>query len=155
MYFGQEDLEKIKKPNPALLKGEVGPHHRMDQLNLDLNTVFRRLLNYMVNFVGQKTKSHKDWISIGEAIETKPLTETGKLKLEFRHKLFEEKVLPQPRNLAIALIPILLYLGVKTYVGGKLHERKIEGVLKGKRDKRRAEQQLAKKRKRASKQAKP
>ena len=133
------------------ITNEVELDHRLDTLSLDLSTVVRRTINYAVNFAGKKTKSNLDWAQIGEDIQTKELTDTAKAQLAHRHKLFAEKVSPKPANLAIALVPLVIFWVLKSLLGGKLQERKFEKVLTKKRKKRRESQRTAKQRKRESK----
>jgi len=136
MHFGQEETATLE----TRISNEISLQHELDQLNMGLNTATRRLLNFAVNFVGKKTKSHNDWIRIGGEIDTKPLTGEGKLRLRARHTIFKDYVKPQPRPLAAALLPLLIFWLAKSVIGGKLQERKFEKVLEKKRQERRRKQ---------------
>jgi len=147
MQFGQEETVTLQ----TRVNNEVALHHELDQLNMGLHTATRRLLNFAVNFVGKKTKSHDDWLRIGSEINTKPLTKEGKIRLRARHSIFKDYVKPQPRPLAAALLPILIFWVAKSVIGGKLQERKFEKVLAKKRSERRKKQLKDKLRKRSEK----
>jgi hypothetical protein len=120
-----------------------------------MRATFRPLLNYLANLIGKQTKSLKEWTAIGKAIDDSKLTTDARIKLKHRHKLFAEKVIPQPVNLAYAFIPLIIFWVVKGFVSGKLHERRIEGLLKKKSQKRREEQQARKRARKASKKSLP
>lgn len=141
--------------NRNLLRNEAELEHRLDILGHDMRTTFRPLFNYLANLIGKQTKSLKDWTAIGKDISDTPLTEAGKVKLRHRHELFAEKVIPQPVSLAYAFIPLIIFWIVKGYVGGKLHEKRIEDLLKKKSKRRREEQQAKKRARKASKSVRP
>lgn len=147
MNFGQNETATLE----TRVHNEVQLQHRLDQLNMDLHTATRRLLNFAVNFVGKKTKSHNDWLKIGSDIGIKPITKEGKIRLMSRHAIFKDYVEPQPRPLAMALLPLLIFWLAKSVVGGKLQERKFEKVLEKKRSDRRRKQIRDRARKKAEK----
>jgi len=153
--YGEAEIAVKNDLKSSQITNEVELDHRLDTLSLDLSTVVRRTINYVVNFVGKNTKSNLDWAQIGEDIQTKELTDTAKAQLAHRHRLFAEKVSPKPANLAIALVPLVIFWVLKSLLGGKLQERKFEKVLTKKRKKRRESQRDAKKRKRESKMGIP
>jgi hypothetical protein len=153
--YGEAEIAVKDDLKSSQITNEVELDHRLDTLSLDLSTVVRRTINYVVNFVGKETKSNVDWAQIGKDIQTKKLTDTAQARLSHRHKLFAEKVSPKPANLAIALVPLVIFWVLKSLLGGKLQERKFEKVLTKKRKKRRESQNLAKKRKRESKMGIP
>lgn len=143
------------KLSPQLLQNEVELNHKLDTLGHDMRATFRPLLNYLANLIGKQTQSLKEWTAIGNAIENSDLTDEGRIKLKFRHKLFAEKVIPQPVNLAYAFIPLIVFWIAKGYISGKLHEKRIEDLLKRKSQKRREEQQAQKRSRKDSKIARP
>lgn len=147
-YLGQEDTPKDFK-----LRNEVKLHHDLDQLNMSLHMATRRGLNFLVNLVGKKTKSHTDWEKIGKSIEQSHLTDDAKIRLKYRHSLFQEYVKPKPKPLAYALLPLVIFWLAKSVWSAKMQERKIEQILQNKRKKRRLAQQKEKERKRREKQA--
>ena len=153
--YGESEIAVKDDHKLAQIINEVELDHRLDTLSLDLSTAVRRSINYIVNFTGKKTKSNLDWAKIGQDIQTKELTNTAKVRLAHRHKLFAERVSPKPRNLLVALVPLFIFWGLKSLVGGKLQERKFEKVLTKKRGKRREKQRLEKQRKRESKMGLP
>ena len=90
MNFGQNETATLA----TRVGNEVQLQHRLDQLNMDLHTATRRLLNFAVNFIGKKTKSHNDWLTIGKDIGIKPITKEGKIRLQSRHAIFKNYVEP-------------------------------------------------------------
>ena len=142
-------------PDETLLKNEVVLEHKLDTLGHDMRATFRPLLNYLANLIGRQTKSLKTWTAIGKSIDESDLSDDARIKLKHRHKLFAEKVIPQPVNLAYAFIPLIAFWLIKGYVSGKMHERRIEGLLKKKSQKRREEQQARKRARKASKKSLP
>jgi hypothetical protein len=141
-YFGQEEtaVEAGMKKASSLIK-EVEINHRLDQLNLKLHKIVIRLINFAVNFIGQRTGTHKEWLAIQDEIkDSTELAPEARMRLSRRHELFEEQVLPKPRNLLLALVPLVVIWAGKSLITGKLQERKFEKHLTAKRQKRRQEQ---------------
>lgn len=148
-------FEGLHAEQAKLLRNEVEIESRLDQLRVDLKSTFRPLLNYIVNLAGKKTGTLREWKDIGEQINEVELTPRAKVRLRHRHKLFEERVIPRPVNLAYAFIPLIVFYFVKSYINSKMHEKRIEDLLEKKRLKRREEQQARKKAKQASKTRRP